>query len=187
MSLYNQTRINCVYFFHMHLERKFAKINVQKYKFAKDCPVYPGYKMKRFPPKFPQKRECPLIFEPSVTLLVQGALFKIFIYIFIFWPCWIFVAAQAFSLVAVLRLLLLQSMDSGVQTSAVVVPGLSCSAACGIFPNQGLSLCLLHWQVNSLPLSHQRNPSTSLITVFWVTRHCLLKVHWPESYWGVFI
>ena len=25
----------------------------------------------------------------------------------------------------------------------------------GIFPTQGLNLCLLHWQADSLPLSHQ--------------------------------
>ena len=32
---------------------------------------------------------------------------------------------------------------------------LSCSAACGIFLNQGSNPCLLHWQADSLPLSHQ--------------------------------
>ena len=36
--------------------------------------------------------------------------------------------------------------------------GLSCSAACGIFPDQGLNLCLLHWQVDSLSLNHQGSP-----------------------------
>ena len=30
----------------------------------------------------------------------------------------------------------------------------------GIFPTQGLNLCLLHWQVDSLPLSHQGSPSS---------------------------
>ena len=33
--------------------------------------------------------------------------------------------------------------------------GLRASVACGIYPDQGLNLCLLHWQVDSLPLSHQ--------------------------------
>ena len=33
----------------------------------------------------------------------------------------------------------------------------SCSIARGIFPDQGLNLCLLHWQVDSLPLSHQES------------------------------
>ena len=38
--------------------------------------------------------------------------------------------------------------------SVVVALGLSCSV-CGIFPDQGLNLCLLHWLADSLPLSHQ--------------------------------
>ena len=33
--------------------------------------------------------------------------------------------------------------------SVVVVHGLSCSAACGIFPDQGLNLCPLPWQADS--------------------------------------
>ena len=39
--------------------------------------------------------------------------------------------------------------------SVVVAHGLSCSEACGIFMDQGLNPCLLHWQVGSLPLSHR--------------------------------
>ena len=42
--------------------------------------------------------------------------------------------------------------------SIVVVHGLSCSTACGIFLDQGSNPCLLHWQVDSVPLSHQRSP-----------------------------
>ena len=30
--------------------------------------------------------------------------------------------------------------------------------ACGIFPDQGLNPSLLHWQADSLPLSHQGSP-----------------------------
>ena len=44
--------------------------------------------------------------------------------------------------------------------SIVVRHGLSCSEACEIFPDQGSNLCLLHWQVDSLPLSHQGSPWT---------------------------
>ena len=33
--------------------------------------------------------------------------------------------------------------------SVVVAHGLSCSAACGIFPDQGLNPCPLHWQADS--------------------------------------
>ena len=37
--------------------------------------------------------------------------------------------------------------------------GLSCSMACGIFADQGSDPCLLHWQVNSLLLSHHGSPA----------------------------
>ena len=39
--------------------------------------------------------------------------------------------------------------------SIVVAHRLSCSEACGIFPDQELSLCLLNWNTDSLPLSLQ--------------------------------
>ena len=32
---------------------------------------------------------------------------------------------------------------------------LSCFLACGIFPDRGLNLCLLHWKADPLLLSHQ--------------------------------
>ena len=34
----------------------------------------------------------------------------------------------------------------------------SCSAACGIFPDQGSNPCPLHWQADSQPLSHEGSP-----------------------------
>ena len=40
----------------------------------------------------------------------------------------------------------------------VVAYGFSCSEACGICLDQGLKPCLLHWQVDSDPLSHQDSP-----------------------------
>ena len=46
----------------------------------------------------------------------------------------------------------------GCPGSAAVVHWLSCPAAHGIFPDQGSNPCPLHWQVDSYPLSHQRNP-----------------------------
>ena len=39
---------------------------------------------------------------------------------------------------------------------------LSCPTACGIFPDQGLNPCPLHWQVESQPLDHQGSPSSCL-------------------------
>ena len=41
--------------------------------------------------------------------------------------------------------------------------GLSCSAAGGIFLDQGSNPFPLHWQADSLPLRHQGNPLFSLI------------------------
>ena len=35
------------------------------------------------------------------------------------------------------------------QASVAVAHGLSCSVACGIFPDQGSNLCPLHWQADS--------------------------------------
>ena len=45
--------------------------------------------------------------------------------------------------------------------SAVVMHGPTCSAACGIFPDQGSNPCPLHWQADSQPLRHQGNPGAS--------------------------
>ena len=44
------------------------------------------------------------------------------------------------------------------------VLGLRCSTARGVFPDQGLNLCLLHWQADSLPLSHQGSPKYQFLT-----------------------
>ena len=43
---------------------------------------------------------------------------------------------------------------------------LRCSKACGIFPDQGSNPCLLHWQADSLPLSHLGRPRKGLSLVF---------------------
>ena len=45
--------------------------------------------------------------------------------------------------------------------------GLGCFKAYGIFLDQGSNLCLLHWQADSLPLSHQGNPE--LILNYWLS------------------
>ena len=52
--------------------------------------------------------------------------------------------------------------------SVVVVHGLSCSAACGIFPDQGSNLCPLHWQADSQPLRHQGSPFLFLLDLVLV-------------------
>ena len=55
--------------------------------------------------------------------------------------------------------LLLRSTGSRRAGSVVVAHGPSCSAARGIFPDQGLNPCPLRWQADSQPLRHQGSPS----------------------------
>ena len=50
---------------------------------------------------------------------------------------------------------------------------LSCSVACGIFPNQGSNPYFPHWQAESLPLSHRESP----VNVNWYS-------HYGEQYGG---
>ena len=50
--------------------------------------------------------------------------------------------------------------------SIVEAHGLDCSMACGLFPNQGSNLCLLHWQADSLPLSPRETRSLLLFYAF---------------------
>ena len=94
-----------------------------------------------------------------------------FIY-FYFWLCWVFVSVRGLSPVAASgghsssrcaglspsRPLLLRSTGSRGACSVVVAHGPSCSAACGIFPDQGSNPCPLHWQADSQPLCHQGSP-----------------------------
>ena len=46
----------------------------------------------------------------------------------------------------------------GARAPAVVAHRPSCSAACGIFLDQGPNPCPLHWQADSQPLCHQGSP-----------------------------
>ena len=46
----------------------------------------------------------------------------------------------------------------GQWASVAVSQRLSCPRACGIFPDQESNPCLLHRQLDSLPLSHQESP-----------------------------
>ena len=100
-----------------------------------------------------------------VLLWCGFILFFVFIYLFIFyfWLCWVFISVRGLSLVAasgghsssrcaglsLSRPLPLRSTGSRRAGSVVVAHGLSCSAACGIFPDQGSNPCPLHWQADS--------------------------------------
>ena len=103
----------------------------------------------------------------------------LFIYLFIyFWLCWVFVSVRGLSPVAasgghssswcaglsLARPLLLRSTGSRHAGSVIVAHGPSCSAACGIFPDQGSNPCPLHWQADSQPLRHQGSPVALFLT-----------------------
>ena len=62
------------------------------------------------------------------------------------------------SLVAEHRLQTRRLSSRGSPGSVAVAHGPSCSAACGIFPDQGSNPCPLHWQADSQPLCHQGSP-----------------------------
>ena len=92
--------------------------------------------------------------------------FNLFIY---FWLCWVFVSVRGLSLVvpsgATLHrgarashyrgLSCWRSTGSRRAGSVIAAHGPSCSAACGIFPDQGTNPHPLHWQADSQPLRHQ--------------------------------
>lgn len=68
MSLYSRTKINHVYFFHMHLEREYVKINAQKNKFAKDYHMCLNRRWASSQNNIPQKGVSHLMFDPSHSL-----------------------------------------------------------------------------------------------------------------------
>lgn len=49
-----------------------------------------------------------------------------------------------------------QALGNGLQQ--LWLPGLGGSEVCGVLVDQGPKLCLLRWQVHSLPRSHQESP-----------------------------
>ena len=105
----------------------------------------------------------------TISLFVFCFFFNLFIY---FWLCWVFISIRGLPPVAasgghssprcvglsLSRPLLLRSTGSRRAGSVIVAHGLSCSAACGIFPDQGLNPCPLHWQADSQPLRHHGSP-----------------------------
>ena len=129
----------------------------------------------------PSKARWDLTMMLHVYIVHFFFFFKIlFIYLFIYlWLCWVFVSVRGLSLVAAsgdhsssrcagLSLswpLLLRSTGSRHTGSVVVAHGPSCSAACGIFPDQGLNPCPLHWQADSQPLRHQGSPYSSFFVL----------------------
>ena len=112
------------------------------------------------------------IYDTFCTFFFFKVIQFLFIYFYL-WLCWVLVSARGLSPVAasgghsssrcaglsLLWPLLLRSTGSRRAGSVIVAHGPSCSAACGIFPDQGSNPCALHWQADSQPLRHQGSPS----------------------------
>ena len=124
------------------------------------------------------------IISSALDMLFFFLIYYLFICLFLL--CWVFASVQGFSLVAVSgghsssrcaglslsRPLLFRSTGSRRAGSVVVAHGPSCSAACGIFPDQGSNPCPLHWQADSQPLLHQGSPGhafflMSVVCLYW--------------------
>ena len=119
--------------------------------------------------------------DTSILFFFNIYFFKFFIYLFIFylWLCWVFVSVRGLSLVvasgglsssrwaglSLSRPLSSRCTGSRSAGSEIVAHGLSCSAACGIFPDQGSNPCPLHWQADSQPLRHQGSPTLSFTVI----------------------
>ena len=65
--------------------------------------------------------------------------------------------------------------------SVLLVLGLTCSVACGIFPDQGWNPCPLHWQEDSYPLGHQASPSYCFMFSFgFGCKVCRMLTPWSR-------
>ena len=138
------------------------------------------------------------------------AFFQVYLFIY-FWLRWVFVSVRGLSLVAasgihsssrcaglwLSRPLLLWSTGSRRAGSVVVAHGPSCSAACGIFPDQGSNPCPVHWQADSQPLRHQGSPPTYSSFTFSssllisklkiVLVGCVHIKKWNKNSWVIFV
>ena len=130
-----------------------------------------------FPITFPHTPHASALYRKYPKPYVFFFFFKLhytgcalFIYL---WLCWIFVSVRGLSPAAASgghssswcaglspsRPLPLRSTGSRRAGSVIVAHGPICSAAFGIFPDQGSNPCPLHWQADSQPLRHQGSPS----------------------------
>ena len=61
-------------------------------------------------------------------------------------------------------------------SQAAILEWVAISFSRGVFPTQGLNLYLLHWQADSLPLSHLRSPSLDFVVVI-IQSSSYLQLH----------
>ena len=118
-----------------------------------------------------------------------------YLFILFFWLRWVFVSTRALSLVvargghsssrcagfSLSRPVLLRGTGSRRAGSVVVAHGPSCSAACGILPDQGSNPCPLHQQADSQPLRHQGSPSYPFLTNTYSSFKTVIWLSWAKA------
>ena len=136
-----------------------------------------------------------ICYQNFVLLTLFFNNFVLFIY---FWPCWVFTnvqallwfgrtetpfhcSARASRCGAGLQARGLRSCGPQAlehRLSVVVARAHSSSATCGVFPGQASNSRLWHWQVDSLPLSHQG--SLNIIYFKWRRKESFIPFILPE-------
>ena len=117
-----------------------------------------------------------LIFFNAILVCLHSFYLCIYVCMYV-WLCWVFISVRGLSLVvasgghsssrcaglSLSRPLLLRNTGSRHAGSVIVAHRPSCSAACGIFPDQGSNPRPLHWQADSQPPHHQGSPMFNLL------------------------
>ena len=119
-----------------------------------------------------------------LTLSVYVYIFNSF-YLFIFGYAGSSLLREGFSLVEVCGLLTVvasfvehSSRACGLSScGSVLLHELCCPVACGIFPDQGSNPYPLHWQGDSLPLSHQGCPLNIYFLIYFFLHGTSLSPH----------
>ena len=110
-----------------------------------------------------------------------------------FWCIFSFYSVKLYIQIFLKNLYLLLIVVHGplIAVSSLVEHKLSCLMARGIFPDQGLNLCVLHWRADSYPLCHQGSPICSYfyscflhmaLNYYLVSFHFNLKDFLREGY-----
>ena len=107
-----------------------------------------------------ENRKClvDLIFKKHHFTLILGML------LYYFDGCAGSSLLRGLSLVAECRLLPVAASLVAETGSGAAAHRLSYSSACGVFLDGGLNSCLLHWRVDSLPLSHEGSAVNLILT-----------------------
>ena len=121
-------------------------------------------------PSEPGGRMCFRLFSSTLCFVFKGMLLTLFFsYLHLFIYLWLPGCSWLHSRLSLAPAgggsCLLQCSEHRLWSAGSVVVGhkLSCSPSRGVFPDQGLNPCSLHWQADSYPLHHQG----SLLLGFW--------------------